>query len=296
MPEPQYTPYTPVASLPRDAQGNLYVNPWHIGDNLTYVQGMLERLSRSLAASGGVLLPGAVSLAGNTLTVTGPFLGISGDGKLPLLIDPDGAGATLNLNAGSPPAGKHTVCLRPLPRTTAAHTFLSPGTGESLTDTLTLTAGDLVLLVGTASAYPTLPGDAVPVANVTLTGAVWTLDAVLTAPPLFQSRLGEPVSPNPAATGTVNLALGVSRFYALTLTGNTVLTLSGPPPQGGDFRLLVKQDATGGRTLTFPASVKWPGGTVPTLGGAANAVSLLQFVTADGGATWLGALLGANFA
>jgi len=39
------------------------------------------------------------------------------------------------------------------------------------------------------------------------------------------------------------------------------------------FKLI--QDATGSRTVTWPAAVLWPGGTAPTLSTGANAVDLV---------------------
>lgn len=49
----------------------------------------------------------------------------------------------------------------------------------------------------------------------------------------------------------------------------------------------------GSATITWPTSVKWSGGTVPTL--TASGVDLLTFLTPDGGTTWYGSpsLIGA---
>lgn len=80
----------------------------------------------------------------------------------------------------------------------------------------------------------------------------------------------------------------------ITLTANCTFTFSNPPASGkaGSFTLILRQDATGGRTTTWPASVDWPGGTAPTLTTAANAVDILVFTTIDGGTTWLGVAQG----
>lgn len=61
-----------------------------------------------------------------------------------------------------------------------------------------------------------------------------------------------------------------------TLTGNCTFTFVDP---NGPTNMLVRlvQDATGGRTVTWPASVKWPGGTAPTLSTAANAIDIVSF-------------------
>lgn len=41
--------------------------------------------------------------------------------------------------------------------------------------------------------------------------------------------------------------------------------------------LVMIQDATGSRTTTWPASVKWPSGTAPTLSTAASSVDIIEF-------------------
>ena len=39
---------------------------------------------------------------------------------------------------------------------------------------------------------------------------------------------------------------------------------------------IITQDATGGRTLAWPANIKWPGGQAPVLSTAANRVDIVQ--------------------
>lgn len=63
----------------------------------------------------------------------------------------------------------------------------------------------------------------------------------------------------------------------LTLNGNVVLTFTDPSHGVGMLQLKLVQDATGGRTVTFPASVKWAGGSAPTLtsdGGGIDIITL----------------------
>ena len=48
------------------------------------------------------------------------------------------------------------------------------------------------------------------------------------------------------------------------------------------------------RTIAWPASVDWAGGTPPTLTQTANAVDIFRFITVDGGARWYGFTLGMN--
>ena len=49
------------------------------------------------------------------------------------------------------------------------------------------------------------------------------------------------------------------------------------PTKVCNLLLVMKQDGTGSRTATWPATVKWPGGTAPTLSTAANSVDIISF-------------------
>lgn len=60
-----------------------------------------------------------------------------------------------------------------------------------------------------------------------------------------------------------------------TLTDNVTYTFSPAPDGPCSLILRLIQDATGTRTATWPATVKWPGGTAPTLTTTANAVDVV---------------------
>lgn len=52
--------------------------------------------------------------------------------------------------------------------------------------------------------------------------------------------------------------------------------------------VVLRQDATGSRTVSWPASVQWNNATAPTLSTAANATDVLTFTTVNGGGVWFG--------
>ena len=88
-----------------------------------------------------------------------------------------------------------------------------------------------------------------------------------------------------------------SNVFELTLTGNCTYTFSNPPASGvaGSFTLIQKQDATGNRTVTWPASVKWNDGErigaplgAPVGATQANGIAVYTFLTTDAGNVWLG--------
>ncbi len=77
------------------------------------------------------------------------------------------------------------------------------------------------------------------------------------------------------------------------LTGNTTYTFSNPAASGdsSSFTLKVIQDSTA-RTITWPTSVDWVGGSAPTLSSANGAVDVFVFFTHDGGTTYYGFVAG----
>jgi hypothetical protein len=100
---------------------------------------------------------------------------------------------------------------------------------------------------------------------------------------------GETVVTNAAsgAAATVNVANGT--VEDLTLTANCTLTFSGSVSgRASSFTLILRQDATGSRTIAWPAAVKWPAGTAPTISTVASRVDVFTFLTVDNGTTWLG--------
>jgi len=61
-----------------------------------------------------------------------------------------------------------------------------------------------------------------------------------------------------------------------TLTDNCTFTFT-PPPGPCSLVLKLVQDGTGSRTITWPAAVKWSGGTAPTLTTTASKIDIITF-------------------
>jgi len=98
-----------------------------------------------------------------------------------------------------------------------------------------------------------------------------------------------------SVSGSTTLDLANGNVFNLTLTGATTFTFSGATAgKACSFTVYTKQDATGSRTITWPASVKWSGGA-PVPSTAANATDIFVFESLDGGTTWFGSLVGLNF-
>ena len=94
---------------------------------------------------------------------------------------------------------------------------------------------------------------------------------------------------------TPNIDLSLANFVTATLNENTTFTFSNAPSQACSFTLVLTNDGTGSRTITWPASVKWPNGTAPTRTSTANRTDVYTFFTYDSGTTWWGQLSLYNF-
>ena len=94
---------------------------------------------------------------------------------------------------------------------------------------------------------------------------------------------------NTAVTGTYTLNCVASNFWDLTLTGNTTISPTGVPPATRMWAgtIAAKQDATGGRTITWPTGSKYPGGVAPPATTTANAIDIWSLMTYDGGTSWI---------
>lgn len=98
------------------------------------------------------------------------------------------------------------------------------------------------------------------------------------------------------SSGSLTLNLENGNVFEVALNANiTTFTISNPPASGTAGSLTLKLTADGtARTITWGASVKWPGGTAPTLTSTNNKVDVLVFVTMDAGTTYYGFVAGQN--
>lgn len=91
------------------------------------------------------------------------------------------------------------------------------------------------------------------------------------------------------SAGTLTLDLSTAGIFYVNLNANiTTLTISNTQTIGSSaFTLILFADGTP-RTVTWGASILWPGGTAPTLTSTAGKEDIFSFVTIDGGTTWYG--------
>ena len=90
------------------------------------------------------------------------------------------------------------------------------------------------------------------------------------------------------AIGALDIDLSTGNYFTKTINANSTFTFSNPPASGTVGSFTLELTHTSG-TVTWPASVKFPLDTAPTL--TAGKTHLFVFVTDDGGTRYRGAAL-----
>ena len=162
--------------------------------------------------------------------------------------------------------------------TSTTHKF---ATAAQLTDIGTaVQPGDLAT-VATSGAYGDLsgtPATAVPAAGGTFTGDV-EFDGDIAADGVYTGAV--------TAVGALAIDCSSSNYFTKTINGNSTFTFTNVPSTRA-FGFTLELTHTSG-TVTWPASVKFPADTAPTL--TTGKTHIFVFVTDDGGTRFRGAAL-----
>lgn len=97
---------------------------------------------------------------------------------------------------------------------------------------------------------------------------------------------------NSGSSKTIDLSQG--SILRVRLTANCTFAFS-TNKTSTSFTLIVENDTISGRSITWPASVRWPNSTIPPRTTTANRKDFWVFTTVDGGTTWYGNLALYNF-
>jgi hypothetical protein len=149
---------------------------------------------------------------------------------------------------------------------------ITPTIVDAKGDLIVATAADTVarLAVGTNGSIPIA-------ASGQTTGLAWTPYAQVHA-------VG-----NSGTALTLDASSTSGYIKTVTLTGNCTFTFTGATSgQAARLELVLTQDGTGSRTVTWPGSVQWASGVAPVLKTAAGAVDRFVLTSYNGGTTWFG--------
>jgi hypothetical protein len=162
------------------------------------------------------------------------------------------------------------------------------------------TTGDTISVAGGGTGVGTLTG--IVKGNGTSAFTAATAGTDYTSPTSTETMTNKTLT-NPTVTNyvetpysansstAITLALTNGTVQIITLTGNATITMP-TATSGKSFIMYLKQDATGSRTVTW-STVKWAGGTAPTITSTASKQDILSFF-ADG-TNWYGVVVAQNY-
>ena len=218
---------------------------------------------------------GNASLTNSSITVNGTAISLGASGTV-TAVNPNaltiGTGLSGTSYSGS-----------------AAVTIAIDSTVATLSGTQTLTNKTLTTpVISSISNTGTLT---LPTSTDTLVGRATTdtLTNKTLTNPTVTNYVETPYSANSGTAITLDLANGTVQI--ITLTGNATVTMP-TAVSGKSFIMYLKQDATGSRSVTW-TTVKWAGGTAPTITGTASRMDIYSFFS--DGTNWYGVTVGQNY-
>jgi hypothetical protein len=131
--------------------------------------------------------------------------------------------------------------------------------------------------------------------SLTLGGTVSMADNVISRPRF--TDYAETYTTPAISSNTLTLNLENGNVFRVTRNANiSTLTISNPAASGNACSFTLIFDANGtSYTITWPAAVKWPGGTAPTITTTNSRSDMFVFYTNNAGTTWYAMTAAQNF-
>ena len=132
-------------------------------------------------------------------------------------------------------------------------------------------------------------------AALTMGGTVSMADNVIGRPRF--TDYAETYTTPAISSGTLTLNIENGNVFRVSRNANiTTVTISNPAATGNACSFTLIFDANGtSYTITWPAAVKWPGGTAPTITTTASRSDMFVFYTNNAGTTWYAMTAAQNF-
>ena len=133
---------------------------------------------------------------------------------------------------------------------------------------------------------------ALPLARGTMTETIACADQLIARP-----ELKDYSETKTALVAAASIAIDISTGNVFTITPdqNTTFTFTNPSPTGKScaFTLIWTQGGSD-RTISWPASVDWAGGSAPDMTSGSAKIDIYTFFTLDAGTIWYGFQAGAD--
>lgn len=225
--------------------------------------------------------------SGKSLSVAGTF-SLTGD---QVQVSEGGTGATTAANARINLLPSYTSNALKVLRLNSGATDVEWAAAASgdVVGPASATNSAIVLFDGTTGKLIKDSATTLPTGALVGTSDTQTLTNKTLTNPTVTNYVETPYTANTGTAITLDLANGTVQI--LTLTGNATITMP-TAVSGKSFIMYLKQDATGSRTVTW-TTVKWPGGTAPTVTSTASKQDIYSFFS--DGTNWYGVTVGQNY-
>ena len=308
---------TPAISIPAATNASAgYATAAHITaieantakvTNATHTGDATGDTALTVVAINGVVMSGlATGLLKNTTSTGVPSIATAGTDYVIPSGNITGSAASLSatLAVASGGTGVTTSTGSGANALATSPTLVTPILGTPSSGTLTSCTGlpvstgvsGLGTNVATFLATPSSANLAAALTDETGTGlAVFATSPTLTTATI--TSLVETKTAPAISSGTLTLNCSLGNVFAVSLNAAiTTLTISNIPTTGNAFGITLAFTCDGtARAVTWPAAVKWSGGTAPTLTSTNNKVDIFVLTTWDGGTTWYAMVGGQNF-
>ena len=308
---------TPAISIPAATNASAgYATAAHITaieantakvTNATHTGDATGSTALAVVAINGVLMSGlATGLLKNTTSTGVPSIATAGTDYVIPSGNITGSAASLSatLAVASGGTGVTTSTGSGANALATSPTLVTPILGTPSSGTLTSCTGlpvstgvsGLGTNVATFLATPSSANLAAALTDETGSGlAVFATSPTLTTATI--TSLVETKTAPAISSGTLTLNCSLGNVFAVSLNAAiTTLTISNIPTTGNAFGLTLAFTCDGtARAVTWPAAVKWSGGTAPTLTSTNNKVDIFVLTTWDGGTTFFAMVGGQNF-
>jgi hypothetical protein len=231
-------------------------------------------------------------------TITATLNGAAPAGSLSGSTLASGVTASSLTSVGTLTSGAIGTGFTAIPNTALANSSVTiNGTAVALgaSGTVTAAAGTLTgstLASGVTASSLTSVGT---LTALTMGGTVSMADNVISRPRF--TDYAETYTTPAISSGTLTLDLENGNVFRTTRNANiTTLTISNPAGTGNACSFTLIFDANGtSYTITWPAAVKWPGGTAPTITTTNSRSDMFVFYTNNAGTTWYAMTAAQNF-
>jgi hypothetical protein len=161
---------------------------------------------------------------------------------------------------------------------------------------VTPTSGNLAGAVTDETGSGALVFAASPTLSGTIGGSLTWSGAQTFSSSIKTTSIIETFSAPSITSNVLTIDLTQGTVFNVTNSANiNTFTISNATASTAQAFTLVMTSNGSSRTQTWGSSVKWPGGTAPTLTATSGKVDVLTFVTNNGGTTWYGFVGGQNY-